>query len=245
MHSQRRVTLNINQIHILVVDDEEPMTAFISSYLRNEGYMVKQAHSGAEALECLEKGPRFDLVLLDWMMPGLSGLDVCRQLRKFSEVPVIFLTAKAEEIDKILGLEIGADDYLTKPFSLRELEVRIRVVLRRKINHPLPAAAIEEQQSLTRGKMVIDLPKHAVYVDGQSVIVTPTEFKLLITLAQHPGRVFSRLDLLEIALGEEYSGYERSIDTHIRNLRKKLDHETNGKMIVTVHGVGYKFGDAT
>lgn len=233
-----------NPTHILVVDDEEQMTAFISSYLCNEGYKVKQAHSGAEALQMLEEEHGFDLVLLDWMMPGMNGLDVCRQLRRFSDVPVIFLTAKTDEIDKVLGLEIGADDYMTKPFSMRELEVRIRVILRRNSRTPSPAMPDEEPQKLTRGALTIDLPKHAVYINGQPVVLTPTEFKLLITLAQHPGRVYSRLDLLEIALGEEYSGYERSIDTHIRNLRKKLEDDlSSSKLIVTVHGVGYKFGD--
>lgn len=234
-------------IRILVVDDEEQMTSFIASYLKNEGYSVKQAHSGAEALQELAESPGFDLVLLDWMMPGMNGLDVCRQLRKFSEIPVIFLTAKTDEIDKVLGLEIGADDYITKPFSLRELEVRVRVVLRRR-NSPAQSASTpeDEPRTLTRGRLSIDLPKHAVYLDHQAITVTPTEFKLLLTLAQHPGRVYSRLDLLEIALGEEYSGYERSIDTHIRNLRKKLEQDfASPKLIVTVHGVGYKFGDPT
>lgn len=236
----------VSPIRILVVDDEEQMTSFIASYLHNEGYSVKQAHSGAEALRALEESPGFDLVLLDWMMPGMNGLDVCRQLRRLSEVPVIFLTAKTDEIDKVLGLEIGADDYITKPFSLRELEVRIRVILRRRNSSAASSSADsdDEPRTLTRGRLAIDLPKHAVYLDHQPITVTPTEFKLLLTLAQHPGRVYSRLDLLEIALGEEYSGYERSIDTHIRNLRKKLERDfSNPKLIVTVHGVGYKFGD--
>ncbi len=233
-----------NRIKLLVVDDEEKMTSIIASYLENEGYSVRQAHNGAEALELLGTGTAFDLVLLDWMMPGINGLDVCRKLRKFSEVPVIFLTAKSEEIDKILGLEIGSDDFITKPFSLRELEARIRVVLRR-LNKQKPAVgASEEPNTLTRGQIIIDLPRHAVYLEGQPLSVTPTEFKILTILAQHPGRVFSRLDLLEIALGEEYSGYERSIDTHIRNLRKKLEADfSNPAIIVTVHGFGYKMSD--
>ncbi|RKN77061.1 response regulator transcription factor [Paenibacillus ginsengarvi] len=236
-------------IRLLVVDDEEQMTAFIATYLRNEGYSVTIAPSGAEALSALEEppGPGFDLMLLDWMMPGMNGLDVCRRLRKFSDVPVIFLTAKTDEIDKVLGLEIGADDYITKPFSLRELEVRIRVVLRRRQNQPQPPAGAEDEpRMLKRGRLSIDLPKHAVYLDQQPILLTPTEFKLLCTLAQHPGRVYSRMDLLEIALGDEYSGYERSIDTHIRNLRKKIESDYSiPKLVVTVHGVGYKFGDPT
>ncbi|MBO9606229.1 MAG: response regulator transcription factor [Paenibacillaceae bacterium] len=230
-------------IRILVVDDEQKMTSFIASYLSNEGYRVTEVHSGAHALEAFESGPAFDLVLLDWMMPGMNGLDVCRKLRAVSEVPVIFLTAKSEEIDKLLGLEIGADDFITKPFSMRELEARIRVVLRR--TRPVRAVARpEEEQLLTRGRISLDLRGHVAYLGGVPVSLTPTEFKILTTLAKHKGRVFSRLDLLEIALGEEYSGYERSIDTHIRNLRKKVENDfSNPEIILTVHGIGYKMGD--
>ncbi|KRE99408.1 PhoP family transcriptional regulator [Paenibacillus sp. Soil766] len=234
---------------ILVVDDEEQMTAFIATYLRNEGYSVTVAHSGVEVLSAFEKTTLngYDLVLLDWMMPGMNGLDVCKQLRKFSDVPVIFLTAKTDEIDKVLGLEFGADDYITKPFSVRELEVRIRVVLRRRLPQAQTSIDVgEEPRMLKRGHLSIDFSKHAVYLNNQSITLTPTEFKLLCTLAKHPGRVYSRMDLLEIALGDEYAGYERSIDTHIRNLRKKIENDfSNPKLIVTVHGVGYKFGDPT
>lgn len=232
---------------ILVVDDEEKMIAFIASYLRNEGYRVIEATSGVEALEKLQSAPNVDLVLLDWMMPGMNGLDTCRKIRGFSQVPVIFLTAKAEEVDKLLGLELGADDYMTKPFSIRELEARIRVVLRRAQPPSNQNAAAERKSDelLQRGGLTIDLPKHAVSVQGQPIAFTPTEFKILRTLAQSPGRVYSRLDLLEIALGEEYTGYERTIDTHIRNIRRKIETDfSNPDYIVTVHGVGYKFGDA-
>lgn len=232
---------------ILVVDDEEKMIAFIASYLRNEGYRVVEALSGVEALEKLRQAPNVDLVLLDWMMPGMNGLDTCRHIRGFSQVPVIFLTAKAEEVDKLLGLELGADDYMTKPFSIRELEARIRVVLRRTQPQPHRNEVSERKSDelLQRGGLTIDLPKHAVSVQGKPVPFTPTEFKILRTLAQSPGRVYSRLDLLEIALGEEYTGYERTIDTHIRNIRRKIETDfSNPVFIVTVHGVGYKFGDA-
>ena len=243
------MTQHGNPIRVLVVDDEKQMTSFIAAYLHNEGYQVVQVHSGPEALSLLANDPGYDIVLLDWMMPGMNGLDVCREIRRSSEIPIIFLTAKTDEIEKILGLEIGGDDYITKPFSLRELEVRIRVLLRRKpsrTNAAEMAAEPAQSQMITRGSLTIDLPKHAVYLNGKSIPVTPTEIKLLVTLAQHPGRVYTRMDLLEIALGEEYSGYERSIDTHIRNLRKKLEHDFhNPKLILTVHGVGYKFGDAT
>lgn len=233
-----------SRIKILVVDDEEKMTSFIASYLEKEGYAASVANTGDEALRLLENEKDYDLVLLDWMMPGLNGLEICRRLRKFSEVPVIFLTAKSDEIDKLLGLEIGADDYITKPFSLRELEARIRVILRRWNKQQPASEAAEERRTLIRGKLTINLPGHAVFLEGRPVALTATEFKILTTLAQHPGRVFSRLDLLEIALGEEYSGYERSIDTHIRNLRKKVEADfSNPTIIVTVHGVGYKMGE--
>lgn len=231
---------------ILVVDDEEKMIAFIATYLRAEGYRVIEAASGTEALERLRSTPSIDLVLLDWMMPGMNGLDTCRGIRAFSQVPVIFLTAKAEEVDKLLGLELGADDYVTKPFSIRELEARIRVVMRRSQARPAVQAPEERKadELVRRGGLTIDLPKHAVTVDGHPITLTPTEFKIIRTLAQSPGRVYSRLDLLEIALGEEYTGYERTIDTHVRNIRKKIEADfSNPRYVVTVHGVGYKFGE--
>ncbi|QMV42799.1 response regulator transcription factor [Cohnella cholangitidis] len=243
------VALRFNDVKqtILVVDDEEKMISFIASYLENEGYRVLEASNGSDAISLLQSEPHIDLVLLDWMMPGMNGLDTCRYIRGFSQVPVIFLTAKAEEVDKLLGLELGADDYITKPFSIRELEARIRVILRRVKPHSgaITEPVAKANDILRRGALLIDLPKHTVSLNGQPVAFTPTEFKILRTLAQSPGRVYSRLDLLEIALGEEYSGYERTIDTHIRNIRKKIETDfSNPDYIVTVHGVGYKFGDA-
>lgn len=231
---------------ILVVDDEETLRGIVRNYLEQEGYAVVEASDGAEALAELRQS-EVDLVLLDWMMPGMSGLDVCRKLREFSEVPVIFLTAKTEELDKLLGLELGADDYITKPFSMRELAARIRVVLRRLQKAQGEAVpAPENKEQLVRGRLTLDLAKHAALLDGLPVTLTPTEFKLLVTLASAPGRVYSRLQLLEIALGEEYAGYERSIDTHISNLRKKVERDpSQPELIVTVFGVGYKFGEPT
>lgn len=230
---------------ILIVDDEEKMISFISSYLRNEGYQVREAASGIEALETIHSDKEIDLVLLDWMMPGLNGLDTCRKIREFSQIPVIFLTAKVEEVDKLLGLELGADDYMTKPFSVRELEARIRVILRRAHRAARAEDGMANKDVVQLGRLRIDVPKHRVDLGGKPVVLTPTEFKIVKTLAQSPGRVFSRLDLLEIALGEEYSGYERTIDTHIRNIRKKIESDfSNPGYIVTVHGVGYKFGEA-
>jgi DNA-binding response OmpR family regulator len=231
-------------IRILVVDDEQKMTSFITAYLQNEGYGVTEAHTGAKALELLRADSGFDLVLLDWMMPGMNGLDVCRVLRTFSDIPVIFLTAKSEEIDKLLGLEIGADDFITKPFSMRELEARIRVILRRMNKRKQPEELEGDPAIITRGIISIDLPGHVAYRNGKPLTLTPTEFKILTTLAKYRGRVFTRLELLEIALGEEYSGYERSIDTHIRNLRKKIETDfAHPEIVLTVHGIGYKMGD--
>lgn len=235
---------DLQQPVLLVVDDEEKIVTIVSNHLRQEGFHVITASHGAAALRELEQRKDIDLVLLDWMMPGMSGLEVCRKLRSFSDVPVIFLTAKTDEFDKLLGLELGADDYITKPFSIREMSTRIRVVLRRT-RQVSGGKEITQTASncITRGPLSIDLDHHSVTVHGQAVELTPTEYKLLVTLAESPGRVFTRLQILEMALGEEYAGYERSIDTHIRNLRKKIEQDASNPVFVqTVFGFGYKFG---
>ncbi len=227
---------------ILVVDDEEKWLQVVSSYLEKEGYRVLQTLNGTDALAILEKHPGIDVVLLDWMMPRMSGLDVLRQIRKFSDVPILFLTAKSDEVDKLLGLELGADDYLTKPFSMREMVARIRVILRRvqKVTQH-GREEKEENTYLKRGPLTIDKEGYKVWVRDQEVSLTPTEFKLLVTLASKPGRTYSRLQLLEIVLGEAYVGYERSIDTHVHNLRKKLAVDPDiPSLIQTVFGIGYK-----
>jgi len=226
---------------ILVVEDEPKMLAMISQFLEGEGGEVYGSGTGEEALKLMsEVAP--DLVILDWMLPGMSGLDVCRRIRAESKVPLIMLTAKADEVDKLLGLELGADDYITKPFSLRELSARIRAVLRRSFG-------AWREERLRLGDLVIDLDRHEVRKAGVKVQLTPTEFKILSILASSPGRVYSRLQLVDAALGESYQGYERSIDTHISNLRKKLgDDSAQPKYIDTVYGVGYRMlaakGDA-
>jgi DNA-binding response OmpR family regulator len=232
---------------LLVVDDEEKWLDIVGNYLEGEGYRVLRALNGSDALALLQKHPEIDAVLLDWMMPGLSGLDVCRRIRTFSDVPILFLTARSDEVDKLLGLELGADDYLTKPFSMREMVVRIRAVLRRvrkAAGDRVPREA--EGERLVRGPVVIDVADYKVWVNGREISLTPTEFKLLAALAAKPGRAYSRLQLLGAALGEEYAGYERSIDTHIHNLRKKIEEDpSNPRLIQTVFGVGYRFGDVT
>jgi DNA-binding response OmpR family regulator len=226
---------------ILIVDDEEKIRSIVTNYLKQEGFKIDEASNGQEALQRLKDTSRdYDLVVLDWMMPGISGLEACRKIREFSEIPILFLTAKTDEVDKLVGLEIGADDFITKPFSLRELAARIRVILRRMQK----VQRVSVEFILVRGEMAIDLNRHIVKVNQEEVVLTPTEFKLLHTLASSPGRVYSRLQLLTLCLGEEYAGYERSIDTHISNLRKKIEKDpAKPTYIVTVFGIGYKFGE--
>jgi DNA-binding response OmpR family regulator len=181
-----------------------------------------------------------DLVLLDWMLPGMNGLEMCKRLRETSTIPIIMLTAKSEEIDRVLGLEFGADDYIVKPFSLRELAARIKTVLRRS------SGVVQENNSsiLIRGELSIDVTSHKATKKGQEIFLTPTEFNILHLLATRPGTVYSRLQLLRQAMGEEYLYYERSIDTHVSNLRKKIeDNPSDPKYVETVFGVGYRFGE--
>jgi two-component system OmpR family response regulator len=222
---------------ILIVDDEEKIRELINKYLVNEGFEVVEAADGLKALE-LTDSENPDLIVLDWLLPGISGLEVCRQVRLKSTIPIIMLTAKTEEIDKLLGLELGADDYITKPFSLRELTARIRVVLRRVD----PGGEIKTS-SIKIDDLEINLERHEVLSNGENITLTPTEFKIVGILSSNPGRVYSRLQLLDAAFGYAYEGYERSIDTHIRNLRKKIEPDPeNPRYILTVYGTGYRFG---
>jgi DNA-binding response OmpR family regulator len=224
---------------ILVVDDEEKIVDIIVPYLQQEGYRTLTAHTGKQALQIV-KGDHPSLVVLDWMLPEMSGIEVCRELRRIGSIGIIMLTAKSEETDKIIGLEIGADDYLTKPFSLRELSARIRSVLRRIQEQPEPTLTMQ------RGSLLISESKCQVWKDGNELDLTPTEFKLLLTLAAKPGIVYSRLQLLQAALEDDYVNYERTIDAHISHLRKKIeDNPANPLYIQTVYGFGYKFGDGS
>lgn len=220
---------------ILVVDDEPKIVRLIQAYLERAGFSVLAAYDGRQALE-LFKAEQPALVILDLMLPDLDGLDVARAIRKESDTPIIMLTARTEATDRIIGLEVGADDYVPKPFDPRELVARVRAVLRRGAAGPAQPALIEV------GGLTIDLERHEVRLHGQSIELTPSEFKLLATLAQSPGRVFSRLQLLEALEGTTYAAFERTIDTHIKNLRQKLETDPkNPRYILTVHGVGYKF----
>lgn len=224
---------------IILVDDEPEILTLVRDYLSREGFTVLTAINGNEGMELIDR-EKPDLVLLDWMLPGMSGLEMCKHLRETSTIPIIMLTAKSEEIDRVLGLEFGADDYIVKPFSLRELAARIKTVLRRS------SGVVQENNSsiLIRGELSIDITSHRVSKRGQELSLTPTEFNILHLLATRPGTVYSRLQLLRQAMGEEYLYYERSIDTHVSNLRKKVeDNPSDPKYVETVFGVGYRFGE--
>jgi DNA-binding response OmpR family regulator len=223
---------------ILVVDDEPKIARLVRDYLEQAGYRVTLAYNGREALAAFRhEKPR--LVVLDLMLPEVDGLDVARTIRKESETPVIMLTARVEEADKLIGLELGADDYVTKPFSPRELVARVRAVLRRTEGQERAAPA------LSVGDLEIDPERRRVVVAGRPVDLTPTEFDLLTVLARHPGRVFSRLELLERVQGYAYEGYERTIDAHVKNIRQKIEADPRKpRYILTVYGLGYKFSEA-
>jgi DNA-binding response OmpR family regulator len=224
---------------ILVVDDETRITQLARDYLAHAGFAVTTAHDGPGALAAF-KSERPDLVVLDLGLPGLDGLDVTRALRKESNVPVIMLTARAEESDKLVGLELGADDYMTKPFSPKELVARVRAVLRRA-----ESAAPAADDVLHVLDLTLDVPRLRVTQGERRVELTPTEFELLATLVRQPGRVFTRAQLLDAVRGVAFESYERAIDAHIKNLRHKLEpNPREPRYILTVYGLGYKFADA-
>jgi two-component system alkaline phosphatase synthesis response regulator PhoP len=219
---------------ILIVDDEPKIVEICRDYLKAAFFDTISANDGPSALAMADR-ENPDLIILDLMLPGMDGLDVCREIRKEHNTPIIMLTARVEETDKIIGLELGADDYITKPFSPRELVTRVRTVLRRVAgNSPAEVIRIDDL-TLDRNRYVVDLPT------GE-VSLTPTEFEILATLVSQPGRIFSRSQLLVAVRGVSFESYERAIDSHIRNLRKKIEPEDGEpRYIITVHGVGYKF----
>jgi len=227
---------------ILLVDDEESIQALLSYPLRKDGYEVVGATDGRQALECFDRQP-FDLVVLDVMLPKLDGLEVCRRLRGRSSVPIIMLTAKAEEIDKVVGLELGADDYITKPFSLREFSSRIKAALRRA-EMSRPAETAPDEAPLLARELRIDFPKRTVRVRGAEAELTFVEFEILSALARAPGRVFTRDMLLGRVWGDSAYRDPRTIDVHIRHLREKLERDPKDpEYLFTVRGVGYRFRD--
>jgi DNA-binding response OmpR family regulator len=229
---------------ILLVDDEQAILTLLSYPLRKDGYEVVQAADGSEALNRFAES-RFDLVVLDVMMPKLDGLEVCRRLRAHSAVPIIMLTAKAEEIDKVLGLELGADDYITKPFSMREFRSRVKAALRRaEMGAPAGGSGQTEEQPLQAGELTIDFAKRSVRVRGEHVQTTFVEFEILSALALSPGRVFTRDVLLARIWGDSAYRDPRTIDVHIRHLREKVERDAKEpEYLFTVRGVGYRFRD--
>ena len=221
---------------ILVVDDERVMVKGIKFNLENEGYQVDTGADGEEAVDKARTG-QFDLIILDLMMPKIDGLQACMKIREFSNVPIIMLTARSEDADKIIGFECGADDYITKPFNILELKARIRALLRRA-----GAAAQQQKEAdrLTQGSITLDLGERAAWRDGSPVELTAKEFDLMVLLMQNPGRVYSRENLLNLVWGYEYIGEFRTVDVHVRRLREKLEPDpANPEYILTKWGVGY------
>lgn len=224
---------------ILVVDDEIKITQVLQSYLEKEGYCVICAYSGSEALRQFDKYSPV-LIILDLMLPDMSGEDVCRTIRKRSRAPILMLTAKVEEESILRGLGLGADDYVTKPFSPRQIAARVNAILRRVLSETVPIA---DEYSYNEGRLVIDNLRHEVTKGGQKVQFTPNEFKLLMAMVKYPTKTFTREELITQVMGDDFEGYDRVIDTHIKNLRQKIEDDPKSpKFILTVHGIGYKFG---
>jgi DNA-binding response OmpR family regulator len=225
-----------NVARILVVDDEPKIVQLVRDYLERAGFAVSTARDGNEALMRAHQ-ERPDLIVLDLGLPELDGLEVTQRLRRDSGVPIIMLTARHEETDKVVGLELGADDYVTKPFSPRELEARVRAVLRRP-------ARDTDAELLHAGDLTLDLPRLRVEVSGRPVPLTATEFQLLAALARQPGRVFTRAQLLDAIHGVAFDSYERAIDTHVKNIRRKIEPDPRSpRYLLTVYGVGYRLTD--
>jgi DNA-binding response OmpR family regulator len=224
---------------ILVVDDEAKIVQIARDYLEHAGFTVLTAGDGKRAID-IALGQQPDLIVLDIGLPVVDGLDVTRAVRKYNDTPIIMLTARGEESDKLVGLELGADDYIVKPFSPKELVARVRAVLRR-------AEARREAPQIVRvADLTLDLPKMAVSVDGRPAQLTASEFQLLAALAQQPGRIFTRAQLLDALRGVAFESYERAIDAHIKNIRRKIEADPREpRYILTVYGVGYKFADDT
>ena len=218
---------------ILVVEDETKIAEIVKAYLEKDSFEVTVAHTGGKAVSLLKEG--FDLIILDLMLPDMDGEDICETIRKDSDLPIIMLTAKSDEDDRIAGLGLGADDYVVKPFSPRELVARVKALLRR-------AKGTKEIKSFNNKDLVIDSLRFEITKKGSVVVLTPTEFKLLQCLSDRPGQVFTRLQLVNVILGYDFEGYDRTIDAHIKNIRHKIeDDQRNPSYIKTVYGIGYRF----
>ena len=219
---------------ILIVEDEKKISEIVKAYLEKEGFRVSLAETGNEALKALKESP--DLVILDLMLPDIPGEELCKIIRENSDVPVIMLTAKSGEEDRVKGLGIGADDYVVKPFSPRELVARVKAHLRRAVK------TRRKIYSYNSGGLKIDIENHEAFREGSLISLTPTEFKILVSLSENPGRVLSRDQLVTIVLGYDFEGYDRTIDAHVKNLRHKIEKDSKApEFIQTVYGVGYKF----
>jgi two-component system, OmpR family, response regulator BaeR len=219
--------------HVLIIEDEDKIASLLQDYLKGSGYNVARLDRGDGAIAFIRFNP-VDLILLDIMLPGMDGMDICREIRKFSPVPIIMITARVEEIDRLIGLELGADDYICKPFSPREVVARVKAVLRR--SHP-----VMEGQTIKAGGIVLHEEMRDVSINGCDLKLTPIEFGLLRVLLANPGRVFSRSDLVSRVQGYDYEGYDRTVDTHIKNLRRKIAGLLPGQEVIcSIYGVGYK-----
>lgn len=221
---------------VLIIEDEKELSNVLKAYLERAGYEVLLAERGDQGMTIWQEN-KPDMVLLDLNLPGMDGIDIAKKIRQTDDTPIIMVTARVEEVDRLLGLELGADDYISKPFSPREVVARVKAVLRRVEGPPS-----DQQGEIKLADLEINPETHLVKKSGQTIELTPTEFSLLLTMVQHPGRVFSRLQLLEASQGVAYEGYERSIDAHIKNLRAKLgDDSRHPDYIETVFGIGYRF----
>jgi two-component system, OmpR family, alkaline phosphatase synthesis response regulator PhoP len=219
---------------IFVVDDEPQIVKVLKAYLEKAGYQVVTASDGKAALATFQR-EKPDFMILDLNLPSMDGLDICKAIRRDSNIPILMLTARVEEADRVIGLELGADDYVVKPFSPREVVARVRTIFRRTTAEPAKAEIIQV------GDLLIDLERHTVNLANRSIELTPTEFEILVTLAKQPKRVFSRLQIMEQAQGDAFEGYERTIDAHIKNLRIKMElNPKKPRYIQTVFGIGYK-----
>ena len=236
-HSEAMVVGMDPNRRIVVIDDDPSVLEVVRGYLEKDGYLVYVAGNGREGLSLAER-TKPSLIVLDLMLPDIGGEEICREIRARSDVPILMLTAKASEDERVGGLALGADDYLTKPFSPRELVARVRAVLRRTQGSETP---LVEVLTFDDGQLEIDTVQHEVRRDGQRVELTPNEYRLLVTLARYPGRVYSRFELINHVQGYEFAGYERTIDAHVKNLRKKIEPDPkNPRYVETVFGVGYK-----
>jgi two-component system response regulator BaeR len=221
--------------HILIVEDEQKIAKLIGDYLEMAGYKTSRLERGDKVIAFIKRD-RPDLILLDIMLPGMEGTDVCREIRKFADIPIIMLTARVEEIDRLLGLELGADDYICKPFSPREVVARVKAVMRRTFPRT------DAKRKLNAGPLTLEEDTHQVLIDDYNLNLTPSEFGLLSVFMSYPNRVFSRSELLDKVQGYQFEGYDRTIDSHVKNLRKKIAEKIpDMEIISTVYGVGYKF----